>query len=139
MACEIKCGGYLIWKSRLGGWMSWAFDIKTENENGDYQGTLESGYFESTLDINGSPFVPVNYTRVGITYTKNLKSLSLSSNELDAVRGIAGSMAVYFVKEDGGMELMRVSSSTVPKSNLSNGGDFSVTLKSISNLNLNVR
>ena len=139
MACEIKCGGYLIWKSRLGGWVSWAFDIKTESEEGVYGGELQSGYFESTLPIDGSPYVPVNYTNVGISYIKNMKDLSLTTNELDAVRGIVGSMAVYFVKEDETLELMRVDSVDVPKSSLSNGGDFTIILRSISNLNLNVR
>lgn len=137
--CDIKCGGSIIWKSRLGGWMTWVFDIQTEAEEGFYLGDLQSGYFESTLDINGSPYIPVNYTNTGISYSKNLKDLSLANSELDAVRGIAGSMAVYFVKKGGELELMRVGSVGVPKSSIASGGDFSISLTSISNLNLNVR
>ena len=138
-SCEIKCGGSIIWKSRLGGWMTWVFDIQTEVEEGFYLGGLQGGYFESTLDVNGSPYIPVNYTNTGISYLKNLKDLSLANSELDAVRGIAGSMAVYFVKKGGELELMRVDSVEVPKSSVASGGDFSISLTSISNLNLNVR
>jgi len=139
MACEIKCGGYVIWKSRLGGWMSWAFDIKTESEDSAYLGSFQGSYFESTSDIDGDPYVAVDYTNTRVAHNKNLKDLSLANDELDAVRGIIGSMAVYFVKENGDLELMRINSADVPKSSLANGGHFTLSLSGISTLTLNVR
>ena len=43
------------------------------------------------------------------------------------------SPAVYLMRSpDSALELMRVTSASAPINNLSNGGDFSVSLKSIS-------
>lgn len=127
------CGGFLIWKSRFGGWSSWGFDIKTESDKHKYESTLDVGMFESTLEVDGNPYISANYTGVNMEYTKTLKALSLPSNELLGVNGINASSAVYYMKDSSGtLELMRLNSATVPISSLSNGGDFSVSLKSIS-------
>lgn len=126
------CGGFLIWKSRFGGWCFWGFDIKTERTSHKYSGSLDVGMFESTQQVGGNPFVESNYTGVSSTYSKTFKALSLSSNELKAVSGINSSPAIYQVFEDGRVELMRLVSATAPIDTKSNGGDFTVSLKSIS-------
>jgi hypothetical protein len=125
--------GYLIWKSRMGGWCTWGFDISVENNMGSYSGNLDSGYLSSTnTDGNGQPYIPVNYTGIESTYGYSLKALSLLTNELKGVSGIHYSPAIYYVRPDGQLELMRKSGASTPISTLSNGGDFSVTLKNIS-------
>jgi hypothetical protein len=127
------CGGWLIWKSRFSGWMFWGFDLKNRSFNKKYEGRLEVGMFESTADVGGKPYIPVDYTGISSSYTINLKSLGLSSAELLAVAGIHSSPAAYY-SEPGStkLELMQISSATTPINNLAHGGDFSVSLKSIS-------
>lgn len=135
------CGVALIWKSRRGGWMAWGFKQLNENYSGQrYSGMIEVGMFESTDVKNGNPFVPVNYTGVTSDYSITAKELSLTSEELQAVASISSSPVVYRVLgSDGSLELMRVSSATHPLINSANGGDFSVTLKSISQTSQNTR
>lgn len=131
---KTPCGGYLFWKSRFGGWMFWGFEIKKRVRSGSYTGKkLDVGLFEAK---GGIPYIPVDYTGIETKYRTTLKSLSLSSNELEAVSGIYGSTAGYFMEAGSTkMELMRINSATVPLSSLSNGGDFSVVLESISTSN----
>lgn len=127
------CGGYIIWKSRLGGWMSWGMDIKTESSNHKYKGNIDVGYFESTEEFGGQPYIETDYTSITTAYTLSMKALSLSSEELEAVIGIKGSPAIYFMKDSSGtLELMRLSAATARISTLASGGDFSVSLKSVS-------
>jgi len=130
---KVPCGGWLIWKSIYGGWMFWGMDLRTKQFKKNYEGSLEVGMFESTLDIGGIPYVPVNYTGINNSYSITMKALSLSAEELQAVAGIQFSPAVYY-SEPGSqnMELMRLASATTPMDNLANGGDFSVSLQSIS-------
>lgn len=130
---NFPCGGYLIWKSRLGGWMAWGFRIKIQNSKHKYSDNLQVGMFESTAEIGGSPYIPVDYTGIRTSYSINLKALSLTKEELEAVDGINSSPAVYYMKDSSGsLELMRMTSASVPLNNLANGGDFSVSLDSIS-------
>jgi len=130
---EGPCGGFIIWKSRFGGWMFWGFDIATETHSGSYSGNLAVGMFESTAEIDGNPYIPVDYTEINISYSRTLKALSLNSKELKAVAGINASPAVYYVEPGTErLELMRLSSATTPISTLAAGGDFSVTLNNIS-------
>ena len=126
------CGGFLIWKSRFGGWMFWGFDFQTETKSKNYTGNLTVDMYEDTLDKNGETFVPVNYTQISTSYSRTLKALNLTSNELRAVAGIDSSPAVYYRHLDGRLELMRVTSANAPISTLANGGDFTVSLSSIS-------
>lgn len=129
-------GGYLIWKSRLGGWMSWGFSIKRDTFKSKYIGNLDVGMFESTQEVNGNPYVPVDYIGIDTSYTISLKELGLTSKESRAVAGINHSPAVYILKNDTEkLELMRVSSASIPLNNLDEGGDFLVSLKSISQSN----
>ena len=124
------CGGQVVWKSRLGGWCTWAFQLKRERQDKSYGGGFDVDMFEAT---NGSAYIPVNYTSVETSYSVSLKDLSLSSNELRAVQSIEASPAVYYMpNSDGRLELMRLGSSSAPIFNMANGGDFSVTLNSIS-------
>lgn len=130
---EEVCGGYIIWKSRLGGWMHWGFDIETKTTTKRYKGQLQVGLFESTKESAGEPYVPVDYMGIDISYNITLKSLALSQLELEAVAGIAASPAVYYMKDQsGGIELMRLTSSSAPVDSNANGGDFSISLTSIS-------
>lgn len=127
-------GGFLIWKSRFSGWMFWGFDLKQMSYSKIYKGSLEVGMFESTEEIGGDPFIPVDYTSIDNSYSMVLKSLSLSSAELLAVSGIHASPAVYYSKPGSDqIELMRLASANIPLSSQASGGDFSVSLKSISN------
>lgn len=134
------CGGYIVWKSRLGGWMSWGFDIKTEKFKKKYDDKIEVGMFESTQEINGNAYVEADYSGISTSYSFSLKALSLSSEELRAVSGIQSSPAVYYMKDSSGsLELMRLNSATTPLESLTNGGDFSVSLESISTSNFKTK
>lgn len=130
---EFPNGGVLYWKSRFGGWMFWGFDIENRASSGSYSGDLEVAMFESTKPINGNPYIPVNYISVESQYTVELKSIGLSNLELLAVSGIDSAAVVYYAADNSGkLELMRVKGSSSPYKNLAKGGDFSVSLKSIS-------
>jgi len=125
------CGGMLIWKSRYGGWMYWGMDIATRSGRGSYSGNLAVGMFEATP--GGNPYVQADYSKIDSTYSLSLKALTLTNDELEAVSGIVNSVAVYYMRNSTAkLELMRVSSATAPISTLIGGGDFSVSLNSIS-------
>lgn len=126
-------GGIVYFKSRFGGWMFWGFDIVRKSFANNYVGDLNVGMFESMSNDGGKPFIPVDYTAVNSTYSLELKALNLTTLELKAVAGIAASPAVYYAESIGSrFELMRISSATAPYSNIAKGGDFSLSLKSIS-------
>jgi len=132
------CGGYLIWKSTFGGWMWWGFDLQSKSYSKKYDGNIAVGMFESTQEVDGQPFVPVDYSGISNSYSITLKSLGLTSLELQAVAGINFSPAVYYLKPGSEkMELMRLTSATAPMDSQANGGDFSVSLQSISNTGQN--
>jgi hypothetical protein len=134
------CGGYLVWKSKYGGWMQWGFDIGTESTSRAYQGNLQVGSFESTSLNNGDPYVQANYTGVQSSKTRTMKALNLTQDELRAASGILDSPAVYYVKsETGEMELVRLTSASAPLISSANGGVFSVSIKSISQLKQQTR
>ena len=124
------CDGMLIWKSRYGGWCYWGFDLKEEKSNLSYNGNLKSSMFE--VDSNGI-HIPTNYTSIQSSYSITLKALDLETIELRVLNGINYSPAVYYVPNtDLKAELMRVGSVNAPLSSLADGGDFSITLESIS-------
>ena len=126
-------GGKLVWKSRHGGWMSWGFKLKKESQAKKYEGNIQVGMFESTLPTNGSPYIPVNYTGISTSYSINLKELGLTTDELSIVQSIIASPAVYYMRDQGEeLELMRLTSANAPLDNKANGGDFTVSLSSIS-------
>jgi hypothetical protein len=84
--------------------------------------------FESTTGGGGTglPYVPVDYTGVTSDEKHSLKALSLSTNELRGASGIHASPAVYYMKDNSTMELMRKTGASTPISSLANGGDFTV-------------
>lgn len=132
-------GGYLLWKSRFGSWMWWGFDIQDYSQSSKYDGRLEVGMFEGQENNLGDSvaYVEPDYTGKSMSYTRKLKALSLNNAELQAVQGIEASPAVYYIQEIGAnplgnAELMRVGSVSAPLDTKANGGDFTVTLKSIS-------
>ena len=109
------------------------FNLKTRTFSKKYKGNLEVGMFDSTADINGNPYVGVDYTGIESSYDIMLKSLALSSAELLAVAGINAAPVVYYLEPGSEkIELMRTTSVTVPIDILANGGDFSVSLGNIS-------
>ena len=125
------CGGMVIWKSRFGGWMYWGMDITERKQNGRLSGSLEVGLFEATA--SGNPYVQVDYTKIDSSYSITAKALTLTNDELESVAGIVHSPAVYFMRNSTAkLELVRVVSATAPISSLIGGGDFSVSMKSIS-------
>ena len=126
-------GGQVVWKSRLGGWLSWGFRLKKESQAKKYEGNIQVGMFESTLASNGNPYTPVDYTGISTNYSLTLKELRLTSDELEVVQNIIASPAVYYMKDQSeGLELMRLSSANAPLDNKASGGDFTVSLSSIS-------
>ena len=138
---EDPCAGMIYWKSKLGGWMQWGFDIKTEKKNSKTKGGFEVGMLDTLRNqVNQNPFVPTNYSSVEYSYTLTLKSLSLTQDELVAVSGLSESPVCYYLREpDGRLELRKISSVSAPLNSLANGGDFSVTLKNISNVDFKTR
>lgn len=133
---KTPCGGYVAWKSKYGGWCYWGFELKVEKNTHRYTGSIEVGMFES---VDGLTAIETDYTGIQTSYSITLKSLSLSKDELRAVSGIQSSPAIYLINDSGRMELMRLSSASVPLDSKANGGDFSVSLKSISKSSQTVR
>ncbi len=124
---------FLIWKSRYGGWMYWGFELEKETSLKKYDGSLQVSLFEATGEFNGSTYVPVDFTGITTSYKRVLKSLDLTQDELRAVDGINSSPICYYMKPNSEkVELMRVSSADVPLDSSTDGGDFQVTLSSIS-------
>jgi len=134
-------GGVIHWKSKLGGWMSWGMDLKTITKSHKYMGQLGVGMFESTnWSGGGNPFTQVDYTGSTSGETVSLKSLSRSVSELIGLSEINGTPAVYFQRTPTSkLELMRLSSASAPIKTYINGGDFSVSLKSISSTEQKVK
>ena len=135
------CGGMLYWKSRLGGWMQWGFDIKTTSKKVRHRGSIETGMFVARRNvINARPYIETDYTGVDYSGTVTLKSLSLTQDELRAVDSINESPICYYMSTPNGkLELMKMNAATVPINNLANGGDFQVSLGSISRTDFNTR
>jgi len=137
---RIVCGGYLIWKSRYGGWMSYGFDILTVTPTQSYSETLDVDMFKSTATTGGSPYVETNYTKVAFKESITVRSIGVTQKEAEALKSIAYSPALYFMtSEQAPLELMRVSSIAIPTSNLTNGADVTISLESISSTEMDVR
>lgn len=135
------CEGRIIWKSKLGSWVSWGMNLKTSSLKSSYQGNLSTGMFESTDFLGGGdPYVSVNYTSVSSSNSISLKCLSLTAEELIGVSEISGSPAVYYQKSiSSRLELMRLTASSAPIKTHINGGDFSVSLSDIYKQNHRVK
>jgi hypothetical protein len=125
--------GFVVYKSRLGGWMVWGFDVQTESNSGMYSGNLDVGMFEATKDIEGDAYIPVDYTGITSTYSYQMKAFNLINADMRATIGVHSTPAIYYYdKATGRLELMRKTSASTPISTLSAGGDFSLSLSSIS-------
>jgi hypothetical protein len=133
--------GMLYWKSKLGGWMQWGFDLKTVNKKFSQSGNIEVGMMEIAMDkVDTNPYIATDYTGVEYSYSISLKSLTLSKEELEAVSGISESPICYYLASPTSrLELMKLSSATAPLDNLSNGGDFQVSISSISKTGFKTR
>ena len=126
------CEGVIHYKSKLGGWCSFGMDLSTEDRKGKYLGKIARKGFSSTENINGNPFIQVNYTSVDFSYTIKLKKLSLDSSVLEELSGIQGSLAVYYQRTPTSrLELMKLTTASTPINSLTGGGDFSISLKSV--------
>jgi len=143
-------GAFLIWKSRFGGWMHWAFDAKQEKSTKKYEGQIEVGMFdrrEQFITGQGStfnPYISPDYTKISYEYTRTLKAYSLKQEELLLLKGIDQSPAVYYCETldtnvNERAELMRVTSLSLPIDTKTRGGDVTIQLKSISTQHQNVR
>ena len=141
------CEGVVYYKSKLGGWMSLGVDLKRETKTHAYEGArLSVGMFESTsYSGGGNPYIGANYVGTSSGLTLNLKTLSLNKETLEALSEIAGSPAVYYQRPNGlgstsapantaMLELMRMTSATAPISTMIMGGDFSLSLSRISDI-----
>lgn len=132
---NIPCEGVLYWKSKLGGWMSWGMDLKTETKSHQTAGRLDVGMFESTAwSGGGNIYSQPNYISTSSRLSISIKSLTLTKDELLAVSEIAGSPAVYYRRKEDvpsssdRIELMRMTSASAPIKTHIGGGDFSVSL-----------
>ena len=127
------CEGRIVWKSKLGSWMTWGMNLKTEQIKGSYDGQIDTGMFESTdFTGGGNPYIPVNYTSVSSSESVSLKVLDLTADQLKVVSGIHGSPAVYYQRTTSSkLELMKLKSASTPIKSLIHGGDFSVSLDSL--------
>lgn len=124
------CGGMLYWKSRLGGWMQWGMDLKKFTQTKKYTGNIPTGLFEAQ---GGTPYIQANYTGIETSYKYSLKALGLTSDELKAVQGIISAPVVYYQETPASKwELFKLMSASAPNDSKANGGDFSVSLQSIS-------
>lgn len=141
---EDPCEGVVYWKSKLGGWMMLGIDLKVENKSHSYNGaTLSVGMFEANSGSN--PYVGANYVGTSSNLTLNLKTLSLDKDTLLAVSEIAGSPAVYYRRKEDNptssdrIELMRMTSSSAPIKTHIMGGDFSLSLSRISEIEYKIK
>jgi hypothetical protein len=130
---EMACEGRIVWKSKLGSWMSWGMNLKTETPKGSYSGQIDTGMFESTVfSGGGNPYNPVNYTSVSSSESVALKVLDLTAEQLKIVSGIHGTPAVYYQRTPSSkLELMKLTSASTPIKSLIHGGDFSVSLSGL--------
>jgi len=143
------CEGVVYWKSKRGGWMMLGVDIKVENKSHSYEGArLSVGMFEATSGSN--PYVGANYVGTSSGLTMNLKTLSLDKDTLEAISEIAGSPAVYYQRPNSigststpssstKIELMRMTSSSAPIKTHIMGGDFSLSLSRISDIDYKIK
>ena len=143
---NVPCEGVIYWKSKRGGWMSWGIDLKTENKSHQTMGSLNVGMFESTSYSGGGDiYSQADYIGTTSGLTLNLKSLSLTKDELLAVSEIAGSPAVYYRRGESvpsssdRIELMRMTSATAPIRTHIMGGDFSISLARISTIEYKIK
>jgi hypothetical protein len=132
------CGGFLIWKSRFGGWAYWGFDIISETPKTSFNETIEQGLFD--VNTNGNPIINANYTGINESYTVSLKALGLKNDYAKVLRGMSSAPVAYLMRgTTSKMELMRVTSVSAPVTNLTDGVDVEISLSSISNSFQNVR
>ena len=135
------CGAYLIWKSQYGGWNSYGFDIYIETDSLKYEGKLGGdplGVVSETAGAN--PYIKPNYTEVSTTSKSQLKTVGVPQAEARVLQSLNNSPAV-FLKRLGSdkLELMRLNSTSIPLSNLTNGVTVSVSLSSIGEQMQNAR
>lgn len=139
------CEGVVYWKSKLGGWMMLGIDLKSETRSHNYSGSLSVGMLESTsYSGGGNPYMGADYVSSSSGLSLNLKTLRLDREVLEAVSEIAGSPAVYYqrpyqgglstIPNDESMELMRMTSSSAPIRTHVMGGDFTLGLSRISQI-----
>ena len=131
--------GYLIWKSRFGGWLNWGFDSLVSNEYGSINGVLAKRHMENAYN----PYIAANYTDVTTRTSAVMKSFNIPKNTLKALSGIVASPAVYLVHTINGsntkIELVKASSISAPMDTTKDGGDFSVNVDNISESQMNAR
>lgn len=129
-------GAYLLWKSRLGGWCSYGFDVITERETGAYIGSLGNELLRA--NDSGNPFVRANFTKRTVRKTVELKSSGVAQNEVKVLKGIEASPAVYLMRsESSKLEMFRLGGVSESITNLSGGSNVSITLDSITSNYMN--
>ena len=128
-------------KSKLGAWVSWGMNLASVTKSHNYNGNISIGMFESTLyEGGGNPYIPVDYTGSSTSFSISLKSLSLSAEMLTCLSEINGTPAIYYQPTPTSrLELMRLTSASAPIKSLIQGGDFTVSLKRISQTSNRVR
>lgn len=134
------CGGYLIFKSRFGGWMTYGFDILSETQFSSYSGDMPSNLFEGSTSVNGNPTIQPNFTGIKSSYKINLKAIAVSRDYANPLRGLSNSPIVFLMEDESSkLELMRLSDASIPLNSLANGANIEVSLKNISSSSQNVR
>lgn len=135
--CAVE--GFIIWKSRLGGWGSWGYEMRTDRNDKSYSGSIDNGFFEVSSYGGGTPYVAANYTGINLSKNITLKSIGVKNKYLYGISGVSTSPCVYFCYPDGRLELMKVANASVPLDSKISGGDTSINLKSISNSYIKTR
>ena len=138
-------GAGLIWKSKYGGWVTWGFDIVSEDFSNSYKGDIKVNPYE--INSEGEFYVEPDYSTVETSSTVSLRALSVTKEYAEVLKGINYSPAIYLVRKGvddsllatGALELMRLAGAAIPITSLNDGVDVSINLKSISTVTQNVR
>lgn len=124
------CGGYLIWKSKYGGWCTYGFNLRSDSKTGSYISQLSVDSFLPTE--SGGYYMPTDYTGIRSKNTTTLRSIGVSIDHAKAISGLAESPAIYLYDKDAEkMELVRLSALSVPIDNLKSGTNVEVVLSAI--------
>lgn len=129
------CGLFVIWKSRLGGWVGYDFGIYDEELTSEYGGELPSDFSANDFGVG---YMPQNYMKISSNQSINAKALRVPKNEIEGLRGLRTSPAIYTYK-DGILELCRLTGFSAQLDNLKAGGDVSISLSPVQTLNQTIR
>ncbi|AGH56783.1 structural protein [Cellulophaga phage phi19:2] len=123
------CGGCLIWKSFLGGWSTWSFDIAKRSSDHSYLGSIQSDQFES---VNGYKATMVDYSQIQTIDSIELISSKVTKKQALILNELNQSPAIYYKKNnDDRLELVKLTSTSIPIDSINSGGEVKINVKSL--------